>query len=261
MSRKKFIKTPDQVRALKLFAGPARYVLLFGGSRSGKTFITLYAVLIRALREPGSRHAILRLRGNAVRQSVLNDTLPKVCSLCFPKLQFRYCRNEGMIQLPNHSELWFCGLDREGRAEKILGREFATLYFNECSELDYSPVTLALTRLAQRTNLRNCAYFDCNPPGKSHWTYKLFVEKLDPLSNQPISFPENYAAMQLNPAGNAENLPPGYLTQTLAGLSRRQRERFLEGKFLDDVEGALFHQSQIDRLRLEYMPEDRKKLL
>ena len=73
-----FQKTPAQRKALRLLTGPSRYVLLFGGSRSGKTFILVYAVLVRALRAAGSRHAILRLHGNSVRQSVLLDTLPKV---------------------------------------------------------------------------------------------------------------------------------------------------------------------------------------
>ena len=61
-----FRKTAAQQQALKLLGGGSRYVLLFGGSRSGKTFILVYALLVRALRAPGSRHAILRLHSNSV---------------------------------------------------------------------------------------------------------------------------------------------------------------------------------------------------
>lgn len=50
-----FQKTPAQRKALRLLTGPSRYVLLFGGSRSGKTFILVYAVLVRALRAAGTR--------------------------------------------------------------------------------------------------------------------------------------------------------------------------------------------------------------
>lgn len=82
-----FRKTAAQQQALKLLGGGSRYVLLFGGSRSGKTFILVYALLVRALRAPGSRHAILRLHANSVRQSVLMDTLPKVVRLAFPRLR------------------------------------------------------------------------------------------------------------------------------------------------------------------------------
>lgn len=41
-----FRKTAAQQQALKLLGGGSRYVLLFGGSRSGKTFILVYALLV-----------------------------------------------------------------------------------------------------------------------------------------------------------------------------------------------------------------------
>lgn len=256
-----FKKTTVQEKALQLLTGPSRYVLLFGGSRSGKTFILVYAILVRALRAAGSRHAILRLHGNSVRQSVLLDTLPKVAKLAFPGLKFKESRQDQFVRLPNHSEIWFAGVDGEERVDKILGKEFATIYFNECSEIGYEAVNTVLTRLAQRTALRNRAYFDCNPAGKSHWSYKLFVEKRDPVSGLALPFPQNYASMQLNPAENRENLPEGYLEETLAGLSERQRLRFLEGRWLDDFAGALWTQEMIERDRVEAPPEEFERII
>ena len=256
-----FKKTTVQEKALRLLTGPSRYVLLFGGSRSGKTFILVYAILVRALRAAGSRHAILRLHGNSVRQSVLLDTLPKVAKLAFPGLKFKESRQDQFVRLPNHSEIWFAGVDGEERVDKILGKEFATIYFNESSEIGYEAVNTVLTRLAQRTALRNRAYFDCNPAGKSHWSYKLFVEKRDPVSGLALPFPQNYASMQLNPAENRENLPEGYLEETLAGLSERQRLRFLEGRWLDDFAGALWTQEMIERDRVEAPPEEFERII
>lgn len=256
-----FKKTTVQEKALRLLTGPSRYVLLFGGSRSGKTFILVYAILVRALRAAGSRHAILRLHGNSVRQSVLLDTLPKVAKLAFPGLKFKESRQDQFVRLPNHSEIWFAGVDGEERVDKILGKEFATIYFNECSEIGYEAVNTVLTRLAQRAALRNRAYFDCNPAGKSHWSYKLFVEKRDPVSGLALPFPQNYASMQLNPAENRENLPEGYLEETLAGLSERQRLRFLEGRWLDDFAGALWTQEMIERDRVEAPPEEFERII
>lgn len=252
--RKKFIKTTDQLAAIRLLSGPAKYVLLFGGSRSGKTFILIYALVIRALKAPGSRHAVLRFRANAVRQAIWNDTFLKVMRLCFPGLKWREHRVDGLVQLPNGSEIWFGGLDSAERVDKILGREFATIYFNECSEISYAAVTTALTRLAQKTFLTNKAYFDCNPSGKKHWSYQLFVEKIDPESKTALAFPDNYFSMLMNPDGNAENLPDGYIDETLSGLSRRQRRRFLEGRWLDETEGALWKHSMIDAYRVIEAP-------
>ncbi len=237
--------TADQQSALRLLSGPAANIMLYGGSRSGKTFVLTYALLVRALKAAGSRHIILRKHGNAVRQAVLLDTLPKVMKLAFPAVSYDEYRTDSFLRLRNGSEVWFAGLDESENPEKILGKEFATLYFNECSELDYSTVVLAMSRLAQRTALQNRAYFDCNPPGKSHWTYRLFIEKNDPESRRPLAFPGDYAAILLNPGGNRENLPPDYLSKTLAGLPEKQRRRFLEGKFSDELEGALWTPSLI----------------
>ena len=67
-------------------------------------------------------------------------------------------------------------------------------------------------------------------------------------------FPDNYVSMLMNPAGNVENLPEGYIEETLSGLSRRQRERFLEGRWMDETEGALWKHSLIDAYRVQEVP-------
>lgn len=54
-----FQYTAAQKSALRLLSGPARHTMLFGGSRSGKTFVLCCAILARAGKAPGSRHAII----------------------------------------------------------------------------------------------------------------------------------------------------------------------------------------------------------
>ncbi len=251
-----FEYNPTQKEALALISGPARNCLLFGGSRSGKTFVLCCAVAIRALKSPGSRHAVVRRHFNSVKSAVGMDTMPKVLKCRFPELKYDYNRTESLFRFPNGSEIHLIGLDDARRAEKILGKEFATLYFNECSELEFQSVQTALTRLAQKVpGLVDKAFFDCNPPTKSHWCYRLFVEKVNPAERTALPDPENYAAMRINPVDNASNLPPGYIDSTLAGLSSRQRARFLDGLWLDDVEGALWTADMIDRARVVRPPE------
>jgi hypothetical protein len=64
--------------------GDAKHLMLFGGSRSGKTFLLVRNVVMRGLKAPNSRHAIFRYRFNAVKASVVSDTFPKVMRLAFP---------------------------------------------------------------------------------------------------------------------------------------------------------------------------------
>ena len=53
-------------------------ILLYGGSRSSKTFRIVQKIVARALLYPGSRHLIFRDTYNAVRMAIGSDTLPKV---------------------------------------------------------------------------------------------------------------------------------------------------------------------------------------
>jgi phage terminase large subunit-like protein len=247
--------TPKQREANRLLGGEQRHTLLVGGSRSGKTYLLTRALLIRALKAE-SRHAIFRLRYNALKASVVMDTLPKVMQTAFPGLTIKLNRNDGYGVLPNGSEIWFAGLDEKERVEKILGMEFATLYFNECSQIPYDSVLTALSRLAQRVDgLRNKAFYDLNPTGTGHWTYKLFIEGRDPRTNQPIANPEQYRNLFINPADNAENIDPEYIASLMA-LPEKQRRRFLDGRYVAEIDNALWTLDIIERQRIrpEQMP-------
>jgi Terminase large subunit, T4likevirus-type, N-terminal len=140
------------------------------------------------------------------------------------------------------SEIWLGGLDDKERTEKILGQEYATLYFNECSQIAYNAVLMARTRLAQKTTLTNRAYYDCNPPGSRHWTAQVFVAKKDPASKPPgalLPNPDNFAAMVMNPYGKHENRAPEYIKE-LEALPERQKNRFLLAKYTAELDNALW---------------------
>lgn len=250
--------TERQQAAQSVCAGDATHVMLWGGSRSGKTFLHTRNVVMRALKAPGSRHGIFRFRLNHLKASVFLDTFPKVMRLAFPGVEWTPHTQEMFVDLPNQSQIWFAGLDDKDRTEKILGMEFATLYFNECSQIPLGSVNTALTRLAQLAQqdvegaqpspLKLRAYYDCNPPAKSHWTYRLFIEKRDPETRLPIRNPADYDSFQINPTDNMANLSPEYLRQ-LENLPARMRARFLEGRFADANPNALFPEESIDKWR------------
>jgi phage terminase large subunit-like protein len=252
--------TKKQEQAQLLLAGSATHVMLFGGSRSGKTFLLVRAVCVRAIKAPKSRHAILRFRFNAVKNSIVFDTFPKVMALCFPGVKYNLNKSDWFVTFDNGAEIWFGGLDDKERTEKILGMEFATIYPNECSQIPYGSIETAITRLAQKAeqqqigDIAPCAlkprvYYDCNPPSKAHWAYRIFKEKRHPETKQPLNRPDDYACMQINPADNTDNLTDGYL-DTLKSLSARARRRFLEGEFADATPNALFSEEDIDRWRV-----------
>ena len=218
---------------------------LYGGSRSGKTFILVYALIIRASKVK-SRHVIIRKTFSAVKRSIVFDTLPKVMSICFPNLTYEINKTDWFITLPNGSEIWFGGLDDKKRAEKILGMEFSTIYFNEASELDYSSIQIAISRLAEKNSLMKKIFFDFNPPTKAHWSYWLFIKKLDPLENEPLEEPELYGHLLMNPKDNVDNIDENYL-KILERMPEKDRERFLNGIFGDSDDGQAYYAFDRDR--------------
>lgn len=234
-----FSKTNIQQEAVKLLASKAKHIMLYGGSRSGKTFIIVFAIIVRACKAK-SRHIMLRQTFNSIKTSIWLDTLIKVLNIAFPDLKYQMNKSDYYITLPNGSEIWVAGLDDDKRVEKILGKEFSTIFFNECSQLSYSSIQVALTRLAEKSDLKKKVYYDENPPSKKHWSYWLFVKKQDPVESEPLENPDDYASMVMNPKDNLENIDEEYL-KLLAKMPEKDRLRFLEGQFTDDSDGAAYY--------------------
>ena len=255
-----FALTARQTLAQAVLSGVATWLMLFGGGRSGKTFLILRNIVMRALKAPGSRHLCVRYRFKHIKASIILDTFPKVMRLCFPEVHYDLSKTDWYVRLPGGSEIWFAGLDDKDRMEKILGMEFATIYVNEASQVSWGGVQLLLTRLAQKVDqvlqgrlprpLKLRFLFDCNPPSKAHWTYKVFKQKTDPETKEPLRDPGNYESFQMNPRDNAENLSPEYL-ETLKGLSGRMRRRFELGEFAEATPNALFDEAIIDAWRVD----------
>lgn len=255
-----FRLTAKQEEAQEVLAGEATFLMLFGGSRSGKTFLLCRNVAMRALKAAGSRHAILRFRFNACKASVVMDTWPKMMKLCFPGVEAPVNKTDWFAEFPNGSQVWFGGLDDKERTEKILGQEYVTIYLNESSQIPWGSVGIAISRLAQQVTqtIRGTAdkplkprfYLDCNPPTKAHWSYKVFVKKIDPETNEPLKKQADYQCFQINPKDNADNISAGYLETLESSLSARLRKRFIEGQFADATPNQLFNEDDIEKWRV-----------
>lgn len=255
-----FERTPKQRQALQMLAGPETHCMLYGGSRSGKTFQICDAIAARAIKAPGSRHAALRFRFNHIKASVVMDTWPKVMALCWPGVDYRIDKTDFYARLGNGSQVWFGGLDEKERVERILGQEYATVFLNECSQISYDARNTAMTRLAQNVTaqidgreerpLKLKMYYDCNPPSQAHWSYQVFELHRDPETKRMLPDPADYCSMQMNPKDNEANLPAGYIDKTLASLPHRLRRRFLEGLYADATPNALWEAADIDKWRV-----------
>src|SRR5262245_32158116 len=98
-----------------MLSGPEHHLMLEGGGRSGKSFLHLRNMILRALVAPGSRHLAVRFRLNHVISSLALDTFPKVMRLCFPEVKYELSKSHWFAKFPGDSELWFAGLDDKER--------------------------------------------------------------------------------------------------------------------------------------------------
>lgn len=260
-SDKPFHLTKRQIQAQDRMGTDAVHTMLYGGSRSGKTFVLCKGLATRALNAPHSRHAIFRYRMNALRASIVADTWPKMMRLCYPKVKVHLNKQDWYYEFQNGAQVWLGGLDSKDRSEKVLGQEYATIFINECSQVPWASREIARTRLAQNIeteagvplNLR--AWYDCNPPSKAHWTYKLFMRLMHPIERHPVIDPANYNHLIMNPDDNRENLPEAYINE-LMSMGKRDRQRFYEGLFGDAEEAALWTEELLDQQRwLEDVPD------
>ncbi|MCL2410934.1 MAG: phage terminase large subunit [Treponema sp.] len=252
-----FKPTAIQKKALSLLKGGAKHILLFGGSRSGKTTVIVMAIIFRALMYAGSRHLICRYRAKDARSSVLRETLFPWLNNTVGKNGYTYLTHESVITLFNSSEIWIGGLGDREQADKILGHEYNTIYFNEISQLSYIAVTTAYSRLAMKVQgCRNLFFYDCNPGSPLHWAYKIFVLKKTFQTGEQLEKPELYQSMLLNPEDNKENLPEDYICDILDALPEKQRARFRDGLWVkaDGVIYDRFDETMI--VKLEDMPKE-----
>ena len=237
---------PGQQKALDdLLTQGKRYNLLYGGSRSGKSFILTSCDQDRALIAPGSRHLVVRKEQSAARVSIGRDTFPKAWALRYPDAPApTWYDKDGLWVFPNESEVWLGGLNDDKAVEKMLGREYATIHGEEISEWPYHWFTLLRSRLAQVVDtvegkpLSQRFYGSLNPTTRMHWTYRLWIEGIDPQDEVPINR-EQYGHHVINPYDNQVNLRGDYLAD-LESLPERQRKRFLLGEYVSDDENALW---------------------
>ena len=241
MQTSKVTKTIKQKAAVSLFVAYT-YVCLFGGSRSGKTFITLYAICLRAIKYPDTMHLIVRYRFAHAKMSIGHKTMPDVLKAMGISGVVKLNKTDWFFEFPNGSTVWIGGLDDKERTEKVLGNEYASIFLNEASQISYDSHETLTTRLNPPKGVPPMYVIDYNPPGKTHWGYYIFERRQFP-DGRPVP-DDDYCKIKMNPADNAENLSPDYIDKTLANLSAAKRKRFLEGEYGDD-NGTLWRREWI----------------
>jgi phage terminase large subunit len=236
---------PKQIDGVKLLSDfTKKFILFFGGSRSGKTFLAVYFILYRARHFAGSKHLIARYSfANAKKTIWLQTILP----LARKDEKLGLCRineNEGIIKYNNGSLVVLGGLE-PSRIDSVLAAEYATIFITEANENKYNHIEPLLSRLNDTAkdedgNPISLKFIcDLNPTVKNNWTNVLFRMGMDPITGNPKEDFHRYAHLHFQPEDNEANLAEGYI-ETLRAMSPALKKRFYFGEY-GEYEGLVYH--------------------
>ena len=252
-----FKKTDAQRDAVsKIARSPARNVMLFGGARSGKTVLAIFALIVRAARCK-SNHIIVRNTFNSVKNSIWMGTLPTVLRMAFPDLPVKWDRTNFRIILPNGSTIKCAGLDDGEKMERLLGLEFSTILAEECNQIPWIAIERLKTRLAEKNKLVKKTFYTQNPTTTTSAYYQAFEQGVDPVDGEAFdkARTDDFLSIRINPASNLHNLDPDFL-KMLAKLPAKERLRFEKGEYDADNSGAAVYAFNKD----EHVSEDARRL-
>ena len=247
---------PFQRPAVAALTGPAKHVLIYGGSGSGKTHTILTWIAIRAVESPGSTHACFRLHFSDLQRTIIDNTFPKVCKLLAPGRElYKLDRTAGSncAVFLNGSRLYFGGLSDKQRTEKILGGEFSTIYLNETSQISYAAFNMATTRLREPSGLALKFVCDENPPDVGHWTERMWKKGLAPISGKALHDAANYAAVRMHPK-DSPYISEDYKHGLEYNDDPRARVRFWEGEFGAGTSNPLWDHEGFERSSIDAIP-------
>lgn len=237
--------TAKQHEAMALMSDRSKSViLLYGGSRSGKTFDDTYYVYCKALMYPGSNHLILRQVFNDAKKSVWADTMIPMLETYFPD-SYTINKTDHIITFANGSKVSLDGLENEGRVMKIMGREYNTIVFNEMIECSYPAFQKLRSRLSRKCRnesgklCHNNFIGDCNPAAPTHWLHTVFIDHLSP-NKKPLKLPAQYGYLLMQPEDNAINLAPQYIEKFLDTLTGLEYARLRQGQWAANTEGLVY---------------------
>lgn len=256
----------DKQKAVQaaLFVGViVKFICLYGGSRSGKTFYAFLWIVKRAIIYPGSYGLVFRKTLSSLKIGMLNQTMPALWRE-FAKINggvhpydasvggvpfVTFNKSENILTFFNGSKIFFYGaaatMGDEDSMTKILSSEYFSILVEEGNENDYKVIEKLFTRLTQvvydSDGVKGMPKFvtTLNPTVFEAWDYVMFNKKLNPSSREPLNDPERYATAHFRPTDNMQHLSDDYIA-TLKNLSPRDRQRFLEGEYGANFDGEIF---------------------
>jgi PBSX family phage terminase large subunit len=147
-----------------------RFIVLYGGSSSGKSYSVAQTILIQTLYD-GENTLVMRKVGASILKTIYEDYKVAAKTLCIDKM-FRFTQNS-IRCIYNGARIDFSGLDDP---EKIKGiSNYKRVQLEEFSEFDIQDFKQIRKRLRGKKGQQIIMTF--NPISEMHWIKKDYLDK------------------------------------------------------------------------------------
>jgi hypothetical protein len=232
----------------KAWYSRANVLGVHGPTRTGKTRGILEKIVARALKYPGSRHAIGRKYRASMTATILqtmdNDVLPPG----HPAKRGAGAANRLVYEFPNGSTIWVFGLDTP---ERIMGSEYDTIAVFECTEpglTEYDVLQILPTRLSHNVCPYRQLILDMNPTSPAHWARVAMLQgRIEDIPSRLNENPKFYDVV----TGEPNALGREYIDRIRSTLTGVDFQRKVEGHWVAD-ERAIFDTAALIEHRTLY---------
>lgn len=172
----KILLSPKQVDSLK--NATARLNVWCGAVRSGKSFISLWALVEMCKRAPPGNLVIIGRTNDTIKRNIIDELYN------FPGISVYYY--PGKRELHMEGRIIYCiGANDERSESKIRGPTFSGAYVDEATLIPESFFKMLLSRLS-----RDGSYLiaTTNPDSPFHWLKKDFIDRANELDINVFNF-------------------------------------------------------------------------
>jgi len=227
---------PKQFKLLEAVRSGVRYPFYGGARGGGKSYASRIIMLIMLMENPGSTGLLIRrtfkqLDGNHIRPLFRQ----------FPKIRSWYNKSEGVMYLPNGSELMFGHAEHEDDVFNYQGQEFDFVAVEEVTQFtEFQWQYICSSCRTANKGIKPVMWATGNPGGVGHaWAKRLWVDRRFEGAEEADDYSFISAKVFDNPA--LMEADPRYVMSLKNIKDESLRKAYLNGDW-DIYQGQFFTQ-------------------
>ncbi len=182
-----------------------RFVVLKGGSGSGKSHAVCQYMLTRMISEPGFNSICARKIGRTLKFSVFAQIKQIISAMNLTEFFHINNTDKEVRYKPNKNQMFFVGMDDPEKIKSVTAEHgnIEAIFLEEASEFNQPDLDIFNTRLRGDTGITKQIVLAFNPISEEHWLKKAFWDE------------KQYTDVRISETTYKDNefLDPGYRKQ------------------------------------------------